>query len=402
MSDTKESLERAWRLAPQPEDVMDNLIRRRARNQRKHRITAAVLAIIVSVVSFAALINTFRSVPRPAGEPTPHDIFARVHGWIAYGDSNMGPRLIVSCCSHIDQGIWAVNPARPGNPEAQVLLSDRAGEPLGWSSDGSKLLILGLLPDRNDALFVLNADGSEIRLTRPRDYVSTGSMSSDGSQVVYAAGPRSSLYVIDADGGRPRLLRSPGLYGPTFSPDGTQIAFFDVLGDSDLNLWVMNADGSDAHLLLRSAMTGTVFGRPRIAWSPDGSQLALEGTADESLATTGIWVVNSDGSGLKKVIPLGTNPFWSPDGSHIAYESIQYPFDSLEISDADGTHVQAFGYGGSGPWNPLPLSDSGGGETAASGESTPAAPLASALVLLALVGVVLLLHRIRRKSAIRT
>src|SRR5512132_682917 len=107
MSDTKELLERARARFTPPEGVMDSLIRRRARKDRNRRIAAAALAIIVALVSFAVLIRTFRTVERPASEPTPRDIFARVHGWIAYSDY---------------RGIWAVYPTRPSDPEDQVLL----------------------------------------------------------------------------------------------------------------------------------------------------------------------------------------------------------------------------------------------------------------------------------------
>lgn len=85
-----------------------------------------------------------------ADDPTPAElgIFADVRGWIAYGN---------------DEGIWAVNPT-PGGPNAdRILLSGRPGEPLAWSSDGSKLLINRGDPSYlgPDELVVLNSDGSE-------------------------------------------------------------------------------------------------------------------------------------------------------------------------------------------------------------------------------------------------
>ena len=58
------------------------------------------------------------------------------------------------------------------------------------------------------------------------------------------------------------------------------------------------------------------------------------------------------------MIPDGVNAFWSPDGSRISYQSadaLSVGPGGLEIAAADGTQVQEFGYGGSGPWNPLPL-----------------------------------------------
>lgn len=97
-----------------------------------------------------------------------------------------------------------MNPTRPGDPGDQIQLSERGGEPLGWSSDGTKLLIRRQVPDANRDpvadldLFVLNADGTETRVTRERDWI-TGSISPDGSQVVYVA-----HYVIVLFGGCPR------------------------------------------------------------------------------------------------------------------------------------------------------------------------------------------------------
>jgi Tol biopolymer transport system component len=279
--------------------------------------------------------------------PSPQGIFADVDGRIVYGDLRLR-----------SGGIFAVDPTRPNDPKNRILVSERSGEPLGWSSDGSRLLIRREVSDANRDpvadldLFVLNPDGTETRLTKDRDWT-TGSISPDGSQVVYAAGFDGHMYTVDTEGGEPRLLLASArlLYSPTFSPDGTQIAYFDGGGDNSHSLRVMNADGSGVRVLFDQAPAevGHVY---NLIWSPDGSRLAF--SAQEG----GIWIVGVDGSGLTKVIPDGVNVYWSPDGSRISYQSadaLSGALGALEIATVDGTHAQEFGYGGSGPWNPLPL-----------------------------------------------
>src|SRR4029450_2884870 len=159
MIDERDLLERALhRFEPQP-GLTDRVYRRRERKRRNQRIGAGALAIILALVSFVALTRAFRAAERPADEPTPRPqgIFSEVGGWIAAGTT---------------EGIWGVNPTGATRAD-RVQLSDRPGEPIAWSSDGSKLLILRLhnwgSPVENlggGSLHVLNSDGTETLLGR--------------------------------------------------------------------------------------------------------------------------------------------------------------------------------------------------------------------------------------------
>jgi WD40-like Beta Propeller Repeat len=397
--------------AGSPSYSFEDLSRRRARRQRNRRIATAVLAIIVAVVSFAALVRTFRTVERPADEPSPapspSGIFADVGGWIVYGNDSVKPGLPL--------GIWAVDPTRPMDPKARIQLSDRPGEPLAWSSDGSKLLIWRYRdrPAQSwTGLFVLNADGTETRLVTNSSvnigdmYYPVASFSPDGSQVIFAAS--GGIYTVDADGGTPRILnggtqrilREDAVNpGSTFSPDGTKIAYFysgDFPGQA---LRVMNADGTGDRVLLDSQAVNClrpIFLRP--VWSPDGTQIAFTCSRE-----TGIRVVGADGSDLTTVIPDGSNPYWSPDGSRIAFEVPTQGCCSvlrrLAIAKADGTHVQVFEYPAhAGPWNPLLSAVPSEPNSTGSGL---AAPLVYAITLVVLVVVLIGGRRARAKNASR-
>lgn len=394
--DTRTALDReAQRFELRP-DAFERLVRRRGRKERNRRVSAALVAIVLTLVSFAGLMRAFRNYERPAIEPSPSPvdtgIFSGVGGWIVYGNAD---------------GIWAVDPERPGHPEAQVRLSTFGGIPLAWSRDGSKLLLL-IRNHTQHALAVLNADGTETLLVEVgvHDWLSGGSFSPDGSKVVYASGPfdrtaPDGIYTVDAAGGPPlRLLAAVRRFGrserswlseATFSPDGSQIAYIDGMHDHINSLRMMNADGSDSHVVLKSAgvMREGAF-LEHLVWSPDGTHLAFDFEYGQK-----IYVVGADGSGLVAIAD-GVHPEWSPDSSRIAYAQPLFT-GGLAIADADGTHVQRFHYGGSGPWNPLPHA-SGHKASKARARAGFDARLLWGAVLLAL-GATLVAIRRRRRSA---
>ncbi len=168
-------------------------------------------------------------------------------------------------------------------------IDGEAGTILGCSRDGTRILIQ---KDLVGNLFVLHADGSETQVSEPLSGSSdiTGSarptgatISPDGSRVVFAGKTvrgRSchdgALFAVGADGGQAEVLWESHRDGivnyPTFSPDGTQIAFADGYCDSDQSVWLMNADGSDAHRIVGPIGAGHVRG---VAWSPAGDRIAL-------------------------------------------------------------------------------------------------------------------------------
>ena len=256
----------------------------------------------------AAKVEAGTTAPSPQPPSTFEGSFREVGGWIAYTGAD---------------GIWAVDPARP-NRRARLSRAD--GDPIAWSSDGTKLLIRRT-SGPSAGLSVLEAGGTETRLTEAD--VEGASFSPDGSEVVYAAGPweHSAIYAVSSHGGAPRLIlrstRRIPHYGrkllayaeePALSPDGRRIAYFDGFGDHSHQLWVANVDGTERRVLLDDEFSGAGHIRA-LTWSPDGGRLAFN-TDD------GIYLVRPDGTGLRRVVAFAgfaTAVQWSPDGSRIAY-----------------------------------------------------------------------------------
>jgi Tol biopolymer transport system component len=150
------------------------------------------------------------------------------------------------------------------NPHPITAARLEAGAP-EWSPDGSRITFTNRFVRLYDFIYSMNADGSDVqRLTH----------------VAYPHNDAVSVY----------------------SPDGSQIAFFSDRRYDDfccLDLFVMNADGSDRHLV----HTG-LFGVFRIDWS---------GTASSAAASTGAPRVSRPAAGsAARWLRLARQPFARP------------------------------------------------------------------------------------------
>jgi len=141
------------------------------------------------------------------------------------------------------------------------------------SGSGGGVLAVASKHDGDWEIYLINADGSELRqLTDNSAKDSWPSWSPDGKQIVFMSDRAGSwgIYVMNADGsGQHAVASGTGEYEPSWSPKGDKIVYSSQRG-GDSELVIMNSDGSEKQILTDNDVYDAWP-----AWSPDGEKIAL-------------------------------------------------------------------------------------------------------------------------------
>ena len=143
--------------------------------------------------------------------------------------------------------------------------------------------------------------------------------SPDGTKIAYQ-GDRYTVWVVRTAGGAPRKIASTAT-SPAWAPDDSAILFIRAGA-----IWTMRTDGSHQRRLIASAAFPV--------WSPGATHVAF-------LRGGNVWIAGRDGKGAHPV--PGTAAVaqfaWSPDGR----ELVVAPIDrgDLTVLNTDGTNAHA-------------------------------------------------------------
>jgi Tol biopolymer transport system component len=153
----------------------------------------------------------------------------------------------------------------------------------------------------------MNADGSDLRFVFHGSVAGRPAWSPDGLSL--AVESDSTILAMGANGENVTTVVEAEAHNPAFSPvDGTRLAF-DSPSQPDgpgIFIRVTTDEGS--------SLTRLTMGDDHApTWSPDGSQIAFSRGAEDS-AEQDIFVVNVDGSGLTQLTTdpaADSHPSWS-------------------------------------------------------------------------------------------
>ncbi|MEP6925469.1 MAG: winged helix-turn-helix domain-containing protein [Pyrinomonadaceae bacterium] len=202
------------------------------------------------------------------------------------------------------------------------LTTDGRATNAALSPDG-KLFVYSHLDGADQSLWLGHVDGGapvQLRPPAPIKYFGV-KFTPDASSIYYALGDeqsREAIYKIPVFGGASEKIEDD-VYNIAFAPDGRRFAF--VRSDSARNkniLIVADAEGKN-EIELAVSPDKMNFVRQSVAWSPDGSTIAVGASKNEASTSYGIFTVNVADGSIKALTTqdwsIITTAAWLADGS---------------------------------------------------------------------------------------
>lgn len=250
---------------------------------------------------------------------------------------------IVYAFSPGSAGPWDLYVSTPdGRFRRQLTSAPGHGFNPAWSPDGRRVAFERYDPvSQSTHIALITADGTEVTPLAPESRLRWPEWAPDGTRLMvfsYSLG----FAVLQADGSAlsplPPRTAFPGRLA--WSPAGDSLLFTTQFGYEPTPSLRIVALGDTARIpRLIAADAG--YGR----WSRDARRIAFVGYSVNpatGMVGDGIFVMNADGSGRRRVTSIGGAPVWSPDGRQIAFEvgrgALGLPGDGTDICvvDVDG------------------------------------------------------------------
>ncbi len=209
-----------------------------------------------------------------------------------------------------DSEIYVMNP--DGNQQVNLTRYPSARDLApAWSPTGEHIAFNSDRDGIRD-IYVMDADGKNARkVFRSLAYREYPTWSPDGQKLAYLRAEDWGIYVGTINGGREERVASANFLGgsPDWSPDGSEIVFV-ATGPPGYLLKVVNVQTRKVRVIVPNNAARTLRDP---AWSPDGTRIVFQ------WFKKGIYSINKNGRGMKRLIQNASRPAWSPLGDELIY-----------------------------------------------------------------------------------
>jgi Tol biopolymer transport system component len=305
---------------------------------------ALVIVALLAVAAFAIVGSRQTRLPPPFGPAG--------NGLVVYSSGG---------------DIYTVNP-RTGVTSTLISGPEDDSQP-EYSPDGTKISFVR--PKGGNCciaydVVVAAADGTGARVISADHPVTNNDYSqwSPDSAAILVGTTQGSLLRLDAQGTAAPVIVAEGLRfvgGEVRPPDGAQI-LFEPDSTPEIDLWIMNADGTGPRLILpATALTGSQHDLAAVSWSPNGKMIAFTCGSPTNADVSHLCVMNADGTDVRQLTDesdawFQTDFVWSPDSTRIAFNR-WYTDPVTGIQTARPIGVGSIAGGAVVDTGPAPVSD---------------------------------------------
>ncbi len=254
-----------------------------------------------------------------------------------------GAKIVFSSSQNGNTNIYIMSDN--GSSIKQILAHPESSLSPGWSPDGQQIAFLWDTDpsDRsNYNIFIMNANGTNVQQITHNKAVGNQKLafSPDGKKLLFSRrinshGERAGLYLVDIKTATITQISDIKMRDVDWSPDGKQIIFLkEEWWWEEHNLWIMNADGTNARPWIRLNKT---FYPSNARWSPNGRHILYTesdlhfkmGGGGVRLAGTYRYMIRKADGGAPQMLAIPKNMWpgsvaWMNRGRSVLFSAIDF------------------------------------------------------------------------------
>lgn len=281
-----------------------------------HRLSLVVSLLLLAVSALAGCSSS-ESV-EPTSDPRPGIVFT----------------------TQDERGAMTIERIDPDGANRRVLIAN--GTMVVTPAYDGRMIALSHAFDTVAASIQIVSTGGRVISTRPPEVLTyVISLSPRADAIAYVRPDENALYVRELSSSTSRRL-ADGVAErttPSFSPDGSLVAYVGADGEGARKLIVIGRDGSGRRVVADSA---EAYGFPTLSWSPDGRSIAYIASRGPGHAALVTSIETGVTRALLPQVWTEQELQWSPDGTRII---VEVPSD-IWIVEADGGNARRFAEAG--------------------------------------------------------